>query len=98
MGDVVVATWTVGNTDPLPQTWPSTGSTAFTMASFVTMLGGEHVVAPSMAFLSGLLSHPTGRRGELPRPATGALRRPVPGGDLDGQQRRRALRHRQLQA
>jgi deferrochelatase/peroxidase EfeB len=41
------------NSSPLPQTWPSTGTTKFTMANFVTMLGGEYFFAPSIAFLTG---------------------------------------------
>jgi hypothetical protein len=41
------------NPAPLPQTWPSTGTTTFTMANFVTMLGGEYFFAPSIAFLTG---------------------------------------------
>lgn len=41
------------NAAPLPQTWPSTGTTTFTMANFVTMLGGEYFFAPSIAFMTG---------------------------------------------
>lgn len=39
--------------DPVPQTWPSTATTKFTMSNFVTMLGGEYFFAPSIAFLTG---------------------------------------------
>ncbi|MGI5127025.1 Dyp-type peroxidase [Pseudonocardia sp. CA-107938] len=37
--------------DPLPQRW---FGTAFPMANFVTMKGGEYFFAPSMTFLAGL--------------------------------------------
>jgi Dyp-type peroxidase family len=39
---------------PPPQTWPSDGAVAFTMANFVRMLGGEYFFAPSTTFLHGL--------------------------------------------
>lgn len=48
------------NPAPRAQTWPSTGpawrcgqTTTFTMANFVTMLGGEYFFAPSIAFMTG---------------------------------------------
>jgi Dyp-type peroxidase family len=41
------------NPAPQAQTWPSTGTTTFTMANFVTMLGGEYFFAPSVAFMTG---------------------------------------------
>jgi deferrochelatase/peroxidase EfeB len=42
------------NDEPTVQTWPSDGTTQFTMANFVRLLGGEYFFAPSMAFLHGL--------------------------------------------
>ena len=45
----------IGQTaEPMAQTWPSDGTVTFPMANFVTMLGGEYLFAPSMAFLNGL--------------------------------------------
>jgi Dyp-type peroxidase family len=42
------------NTAPVPQEWPNGSGRRFTMANFVTLLGGEYFFAPSMPFLKGL--------------------------------------------
>lgn len=43
------------NVTPLPQKWPSTGTTNFLMANFVRMKGGEYFFAPSISYLKGLV-------------------------------------------
>jgi hypothetical protein len=49
---------TLGHNDaPIAQQWPLSGAPSaktFTMANFVTMLGGEYFFAPSPSFLASL--------------------------------------------